>query len=315
MIIEHEQIFDLAGNDYLKLFRINYRGQRVYIRTEPFKYYSGLTGALGAATFKGDQENKRITSWRERMIESFGKRQADQYLKATADFGTLLHECLVRIKENKELNWNDETELATEYFKTLFPDVDDVLIDSMVYDYQKHAASLAQFVYERVETIYAIETPVTWEDLNIATPVDLVCKCRPTPKGDFVDMVINVKTSSQVTDSHLDQVACEAHMWNMTYDNEVEYAAILRTKDWREDKAPTYDFKYMGFEDILERSGQCFNRLHLCLNSKSSYYPDPVSKRFSGVMKIGEKPEIIIQGIETDWSQYWQEQREGLING
>jgi hypothetical protein len=295
----------LKIGNYLKLFRVNFNGLRLYISENPFSYYSGLTGALSAAAFSGDKDKRRLSSWRNDFIDSYGKKAADDYLQMTADFGTLLHSALVTIKEKGQINWNEEQDNAHEYFvqayreKFLEPDVK--VIKSMVYEYQKHVASLMQFHYDCVQEIYAIETPAIWEGLKIATPIDEVCLCRQTPKGEFKPTTINLKTSSQISKSQFEQIACEMVMWNHTYEDKVEYTAILRTKDWTEGKTPTYKYKYLPKEEAEKLALNCEKRLLLCLQSEASYFPEPTHKKFTGITKIGEMPIITVTSIQEEW--------------
>ena len=295
----------LKIGDYNKMFRVNFNGQRLYIQEQPFAYYSGLTGALSASTFSGDQDKRRLKGWRESMIDSFGKKNADNFLQMTADFGTLLHAALVTIKENGKIVWKEEEDKALDYFlmaykeKLIEPDLK--VIKKMVYEYQKHVASLMQFHYDCVQEIYAIETPAKWDDLKIATPIDEYCLCRQTPKGEFKPTTINLKTSSQISKHQFEQVSCELSMWNETYKDSAEYTAILRTKDWKESKTPTYEYKYLSKVEAESVSLACRKRLALCLESDASYYPTPTHKKFEGETKIGEQPVIKINSIQEEW--------------
>jgi len=300
----------LKIGNYEKMFRINFNGLRLYIQEEPFAYYSGLTGALSASTFKGDPDSKRLTGWRNSMIDSFGQKNTDDYVNMTADFGSLLHMALVTIKEKGLIKWDEERDKAYEYFiesykqKGIEPDFK--TIKKIVYEYQKHVASLLQFVYERVHEIYAIETPAKWHSLKIATPIDLFCLCRQTEKGDFASTTINIKTSSQISNHQLEQISCELHMWNQTYGETTkmaDFTAIVRTKDWTEGKNPTYEYKYLSDEQAKVYWENAKARLQLCLNSSSSYFPSPINKSFKGETKIGEQPIIISQSLEDEWTE------------
>jgi hypothetical protein len=182
-------------------------------------------------------------------------------------------------------------------------------IKKMVYEYQKHIASLMQFIYERVNEIYAIETPVKSDELKIATPVDLFCSCRQTPKDKFRNTVINLKTSTQISNHQMEQVACEFTFWNNTYDIQAECGAILRTKDWTEGKTPSFDYKYLDKDEALTYFKDAQKRLSLCLNSNSTYYPSPISKSFNGVTKIGEMPTISIKTLEQEWLETMEGQK------
>jgi hypothetical protein len=295
----------LKIGNYEKMFRVNYNGFRLYIQEEPFMYFSGLTGALSASTFKGDPDSKRLTGWRNSMIDSFGQKNTDDFVGMTADFGTLLHMALVTIKEKGLIKWDEEKDKAYEYFIESYNekgiDPDFKTIKKIVYEYQKHVASLLQFVYERVHEIYAIETPAKWIDMKIATPIDLVCSCRQTEKGDFANTTINLKTSSQISKHQLEQVACEMIMWNKTYETKADFTAIMRTKDWTEGKTPTFEYKYMDYEAATKIVTSCSKRLELCLNSDASYYPSPITKSFKGETKIGDIPLIISSTLEDEW--------------
>jgi len=241
------------------------------------------------------------------MIDSFGAKNANDFLEMTADFGTLLHMALVTIKKNGCINWEEEKDIAMNYFvecyraKLLEPNVK--VIKQQVYDYQKHVASLMQFVYEMVENIYAIETPAKWENLRIATPIDLFCSCRQTPKGDYKPTTINLKTSSAISKHHFEQISCEMVMWNETYpESRAEYTAILRTKDWTEGKTPTFEYKYLNGEQVQEIALNAARRLELCLGSEASYFYEPKNKSFSGVTRVGDVPVIEIKTLQEEWA-------------
>ena len=92
-------------------------------------------------------------------------------------------------------------------------------------------------------------------------------------------------------------------MWNETYDNKAEFTAIMRSKDWTESKAPTFDYKGLNLDEATKLSEDAKRRLMLCLNSESSYLPYPINKSFIGETKIGQKPEIITKTLEDEWNE------------
>lgn len=293
------------GN-YDKMYRINHNGSRMYIKESPFMYYSGLTGALTNATFKGNPEEKRLTGWRNSMINSFGEKSTNDYVEMTAEFGTLLHAALVGIQKTGGVVWNEERDKAYECFLAAYNkrriEPDYRTIRRMTFEYQKHIGSMLQFIYDRVQEIYAIEVPARWEELKIATPIDLFCLCRQTPKGDFSKTTINLKTSSGISNHQFEQVACEFRMWNETYpDDMASNTAILRTVDWSEGKPPTYEYKYLNHLDAHVLSFDAEKRLTICLGSSSSYYPNPINKYFEGETKAGELPLIVFKSLEEEW--------------
>lgn len=295
-------IKNMTSGNYRVLYRTNGGGMRWYFDIDPFVHYSGLTGAMEKSTFKGDQDARRLDSWRSGFIDSFGEKAQKDYVEMTAEFGTLLHMALVTIKEKGKLVWLEEKDKARYYFEDIFlaqgRPIDERLISKMVFEYCKHAASLLQFIHERVSEIHAIEVPAICERLKIATPIDLVCTARPTPKADFVKMCVNLKTSSSITAHHLEQSAMEAMMWGETY-NDMAVPAILRTKDFR-GNAPTYDFKVSEADvsDLMER-------MSLCLKGKSSYWYEPTFEEFMGETSLGEP--VNIRSISLE------EKMKGLI--
>jgi hypothetical protein len=301
----------LKIGNYLKMFRVNFNGLRLYIKETPFTYYSGLTGALSASMFSGNQDKRRLDKWRTSMIDSFGEKNTNDFVEFTADFGHLLHAAAVTIKDNGCINWNEEKDKAFEYFvnmyKKKFLEPDIKVIKKQTYEYQKHVASLMQFHYDMVQEVYAIETPAIWEGLKIATPIDEFCKCRQTPKGDFANTTINFKTSSAINKHQMNQVACEMTMWNETYNEKADFTAIMRTKDWIEGKIATYEYKYMDKEMATKLALKCSNRLALCLDDEeSTYYPSPINKSFNGITKIGQQPIIVSKNLQEEWAEMFE---------
>ncbi len=305
LITENEKIENLfkAGIKTLTMHRINFGGKRLYCTTEPFKVYSGLTGALSAATFKGSQDAKRLDKWRDKMVGQLGQEGQQAYLQTMADFGTLVHEALVTIKENGGLDWKAEQEHAHLYFEAsakrngIEPNYG--VIRSQVFEYCKSAASLMQFVYEKVDEIYAIEGMAKSDMLEIATPIDLVCKLR-----DGIIASLNIKTSSQIGDHQLEQATIEKYLWNETYpDLQVNVTGIIRTKDWR--KAPSYEFLLVTPEQEKEMGNDAFKRLKLVReNQNSTYlnYPKNIPI-FTGETKAGEMPNIEYKTLEQIFNE------------
>ena len=295
----------LKIGNYLKMWRVNFNGLRLYIQEEPFAYYSGLTGALDASQFKGDPNVKQLESWRDGMIDSFGEKALRDYVDFTATFGTLVHESLVTIKEKGGIDWGEEKDKSYERFlaayqeKQLIPNLK--VIKKMTYDHCKHAASLLQFVHDRVQEIYAIETAAKWESLKICTPIDMFCLCRATEKGEFKKETINIKTSSQISDHHLKQASCEFMMWNETY-GEAENTAILRTKNYTEGKIATYEHKYLNKQEAELIAKKAYRKLEVCFDDEATYYPFPINKSFDGFTKIGEQPIIVQRTLAEEWA-------------
>lgn len=308
MILENEKIENLwaQGIKTITMHRINYGNRRLYVTPLPFKVFSGLTGALSAATFKGNQDGKRLDKWRDTFVDTYGRDMQEAYLQSTADFGTLVHEALVSIWKNKSLDWKYEQEYAYNFFvesakkNGLVPN--DNVVRAQVYEYCKAAASIMQFVYDEVQEIYSIEGMCKSDVLEIATPIDLTCKLK-----DGRIVTINIKTSSQIGAHQLEQCAVEMLMWNETYkDCQASHTGILRPKAWKEKKGiPTYEFELLKPEECQQITADAVERLMLVKkNSNSTYlnYPKEISI-FEGVSKLGEQPKIITKSLEQIFNE------------
>lgn len=320
-ISEKEVITNLIKTDKFKdvsMERIRFIEKRLYCKTNPFTVYSGLTGALEAATFKGNMGSKRLGKWRDKMRAELGVAGQEAYLSAMADFGTLLHECLVRIKRDGLLNWQDEQDYAYQFFEAsakkngMTPNFN--VIRSQVFEFNKAAASLLQFVYDNVIEIYGIEAMAFSDEYKIATPCDLVCKVKEK-KGEVI-VSINLKTSEQFGNHHWEQVAVEMYLWNNSHpDFEVEKTGLWRPKDWNMKKGiPTYEFELMEAEDQQKTLKAALQRLDLCLNDEECTYMNFPAElpSFSGITKAGEAPKIINKTLEEIYNEFQEKQVEEL---
>jgi len=305
MKLETEEIKNLIQSPVptITMHRINYGGKRGYASTEPFRIFSGLTGALSACTFKGNIDNKRIDKWRDKWVKDIGSDGQEAYLNSMADYGSLLHEALVGIHNTGKIVWEDYRKYATEYFiasahKNGFtPNLG--TIEMMVYENCKGAASVLQFVFDNVQEIHAIESMCFSDELGIATPVDAVVTIKDKKLG-AIRVCINLKSSSQFGDHQREQIALERFMWNLTYpDFQAHATALLRPKDYKKE-TPTYEFEILDAVDEADFLKDALSRLRLCKdNPKSTYLNFPKSVRvFSGETKLGETPKIATKTME-----------------
>ncbi len=307
-ITEQEEIKNLIkkGITTVILSRINWGGWRLYAMRDPFKVYSGLTGALAASTFKGNVESKRLGKWRDSMISKLGgKETQESYLNSLADFGSLTHECIVRIWDNKKLDWGYEQDYAYKYFensdKSNGIPVNDSVIRKRVFEYCKAAASIMQFIFDEVEEIFAVEGMAFCDKLQIATPIDLCVRLKR--KGNPI-VTLNLKTSEQFTDSHRTQVAVEKYLWNETYpEYQATATGLLRAKAWSLKKGiPTYELEIVEDKPSLEK---VLPRLLLCKEDVDSTYlnfpKDTIL--FTGETKLGEAPKMISKSLEELMSE------------
>lgn len=294
----------LNGFPTVTMFRINLFGKRLYCSSNPFKVYSGLTGALSACTFRGNQESKRLDKWRDKMINHLGGEGQQAYLNSMADFGTAIHECIARAWIQQGLNWEEEKEIADAYFRESALqnkiEVNEMVLQQQIFEYCKSAASLLSFLHNEVSELYSVEGMGYSDQLEIATPVDLFCKLKNGKTA-----TLNIKTSSQISDSHREQVAIEKLLWNSTYQN-ADCTGIIRPKDWSMKKGiPTYELEILKADEEKKLADNAVARLMLAKNDENSTYLN-FSKEvssFSGQTKLGENPKIETKTLESFFNQ------------
>jgi len=281
--------------------RITFSNKRFYVKDNPFTVYSGLTGALSVATFKGNIDNKRIDGWRNRMINQLGSiEKQESLLQSMADFGTLVHEAIVRIWENGFLDWEEETMRAEASFRISATqnniEVNENTLNAQVFEYQKSIASLMMFLFENVLEIYAVESMAFCDDLKIATPIDLVVKLK-----DGRNVSLNIKTSSQIGEHQKEQVSLERYLWNKSNELKVDATGIIRPKDWNLKKGiPTYELVILDKETEKKLLDNAIKRLNLCLSiDADTYYNfNKESQVFTGKTILGDKPTITTKSFE-----------------
>jgi len=297
-----ENIFK-KGIETLQMYRINHANHRLYATSNPFKVYSGLTGALSCVTFKGNQEAKRVSKWRDKMVEHLGFDGQKAYLNSMADFGTLVHECIVRAWNDGKLDWESEKEYADEYFRESATqngiEINEIVLQQQIFDYCKNAASLMAFLHAEVSELYAVEGMAKSDLLEIATPIDIFCKLKSGKTA-----TLNIKTSSQIGDGHREQVAIEKFLWNETYGN-ADLTGIIRPKDWNLKKTPTYELELLDLKDEAKFKDSVIKRLLIAKDDeRNTYLTYPKEQMiFTGETKLGENPKIEIKTIEQIFNQ------------
>lgn len=292
--------------------RINFFHKRLYVQEKPFVVYSGLTAALDAVKFKGNQEARRISKWRDKMIDHLGGVQEQRdYLNTMADFGTIVHEAIVRMWNNGLLKWKDEQDYAYTFFKesaiTNNIQPNDIVIRQQVFEYCKNCASLMMFLHDEVAELYAVESMAKSDVLMIATPIDLVVRLK-----DKRIVTINIKTSNQITSSQKEQVAVEKMLWNSTYDIQAHTTGILRPKDWRLSKVPTYEFETLKTEEENAYLQNAIERCRIAMSDPESTYINYPKEAvvFTGESKLGDTPSMETKTLE----QLYKESALQLLN-
>jgi len=302
MITEKQEIKNLIKSAIptILMTRINFMNWRLYVQDLPFKVYSGLTGALSCVKFSGNQESRRVGKWRDKMIDHLGGVQAQKdYLNTMGDFGTILHEATVRMWRDGKLNWKEEQDYAYEYFKLSainnHIEPNDIVIRQQIFEYCKNAASIMAFIHQEVDDIYAIESMAKCDEIDIATPIDMVVKLK-----DKRIVTINIKTSEQIANAHREQISVEKYLWNKTYDTQAHTTGILRPKNWMLSKVPTYEFLTLKPDEENKYLQSALNRLKLAKNDEENTYLTYPKETviFTGETKLGENPTMETKTLE-----------------
>jgi hypothetical protein len=152
-----------------KLFRVQYAGNRHYVR-ENGEMYRSLTTLLKNVEFA--KEARWLHTWRDEMEAKFGDaEQVEQYVQHTADYGTALHITIANAVRAGFIDWLD---LFDEYLPIFTEQVKDSQIAyTMCRQLQYDVASVLKFFSDYKVQVLAIELPV-WSKDGYATLIDLV---------------------------------------------------------------------------------------------------------------------------------------------
>ena len=156
-----------------------------------------------------------------------------------------------------------------------------------------------QFVYDEVSEIIAIETMACSNEYKIATPLDVVYRDK---KGVLCN--VNIKTSSQIGNHHRNQVSFEKYMWNLTYpEMQIEKTGIIRPKDWKIDKVPTYELEFV--KDDAERVASLCEKFGCVLRDPDASYDAfrRETRVFTGEIELGGKPQIAIKTLQEAFEE------------
>lgn len=277
-----------------KVYRVQIGGMRHY-RRESGRIYKSLTTFLSSVM----PENKFLTTWKMNVAaELGGKKQVDEFVGKTADYGTALHIACADFCRNNGVTW---AEFETQALQMLMDC--GLSVESIEYampEFIRDFAAIVQFFHDYRVRVIAVEIPV-WIDEGVATLIDLVVEMdaknydkTPDEKRVRHRAIINLKSGKKgFFETHLMQLVGERMMFNAVYAGvlgyEIEQVYNLSPTDWR--TKPAYNLKNQTPEIENKNMVDQF-RLFLELGKARGVLRVPVKtfQVFTGRTEYGDDP-------------------------
>jgi len=253
-----QNAFTLRGE---KIYRVEIGAGRHY-RRENGNTYKSLTTFLDAVM----PANRFLQNWREKLTADMGSvEKVEEFVQATADYGTALHVAVADFCRNRKVNWAEFDAWAFSYLSGMGMQPD--TISAAHQELTKDFASMLQFLYDYEVKVLAVELPV-WLDSGVATLIDLVVemndkkyteKTEPGKRGRHY-AIINLKSGKKgFFESHILQLCGERAMFQNVFGSHltVEQVYNLAPTDWR--TTPNYKIKNQTAEIADKRLDDQFN--------------------------------------------------------
>lgn len=228
-----------------KVFRVQVGNLRHYRRGSSGRIYKSLTTFISQVM----PRNKWLENWRANLAaELGGSDKADEYVEATADYGSGLHIATADYCRNNGVVWADFEQWAFDYLTA--SGFKNGTLNAAFGELTKDFASMLQFFHDYSVDVIAVEIPVFLKD-GIATLLDLVVEMNekaytdktPPEKRKRIKAIVNIKSGKKgFYSEHLMQLEGERRMFNQTFSKSVGYTIDnvfnLAPSDWQ--TVPTY---------------------------------------------------------------------------
>lgn len=278
-----------------RIFRTDYGGRRYY-QNEAGETCLSVTSFTSAVL----PESRFLTDWRMQKAAEFGSADAaNEFVRATADYGTALHIAVADFVRNGGMDWQEFEIWADEHLSAAgFHD--DKTRRAAVRELIKDFASMAQFLHDYRCTVLAVELPVLSPALGLATQIDLVVEMdakdydkTPVEKRQRHKAIINLKSGKKgFFEAHQYQLLAERALFNATYgvlSGQIEEIYNLAPSDWRTE--PSY--KLARQTEAVVKGGQAdLFPMYLDLARRRGILSAPSTPRpvFRGKTALGESP-------------------------
>ena len=195
--------------------------ERVYVEEQDCeKYFIGVSEFT--RSFETSDDKEYLLSWREKMIEDFGKHYTESYVNLTAEYGTAFTTliCEYAIGKIKD-NYDAEDLIAALIGEIKIPlDKKAIMAHNMMCDF----TSIYLWAKEWQVKWHACEGFVRDEVLGYGTPIDFVVEAKdPALKGGHRFYWINLKSGrNQGAEMHENQQMWEWNAIRQTFPKEKE---------------------------------------------------------------------------------------------
>jgi hypothetical protein len=276
--------------------RMDISGRRYY-QTKAGRFYTSLTTFLGMVL----PTSKILLKWQiAKAIELGSQEVADEYVEATADYGTGLHIAVAEFVRNGHIMWHEFEFWVYDWLNQA--GFGGKSIDLAANELRDDFACMAEFLYRYDCEIIAVELPVYCTDLGIATAIDLIVRMNnPTDRykdGNKITAIINLKSGKKdFFETHEYQLCGERMLFNQLYGEsfgKIEYVFNLAPKNW--ETKP--DFK---LKDQTKNADDLTNRfLRHNQNAWENGFLEQPKSKFSlleGRLNYGEK--VIVKKLDA----------------
>lgn len=286
-----------------KVYRVGIGGGRHYQRESNGRVYKSLTTFLDSVM----PPSRHLETWRDAMADQLGSNElADEYVRMTADYGTLLHIAVADFVRDGNVDWYEKKMWFAAQLSEI--GLKDKALNAATNELVKDLAAMVQFFYDyRVEVI-AVELPV-FLDCGVATLVDLVCRMdnkandqTPMETANRHNAIINLKSGKKgFFDTHVLQLEGERRAFNETYSKlvgyEIQEVHNLAPTAWR----GTPKYKIKNQTEAANKKSRLFS-LYLEVANELGVLSMPQTKYeiMAGITSYGANPSDNVRHMGFD---------------
>jgi len=297
----------------MRVFRVEIGGLRHY-RSETGETFKSLTTFLSAVK----AEEKRLKTWRDSMADELGStKKVDEYVEATADYGTALHIAIAEFARHGVINWDEFKDWAFAHLHSTGLQGNTLImaIDSLICD----TAAMAQFFHDYKVKVLAVEVPVFHRE-GYATLVDLVVQMDTNTRDIEMSAglgrktaIINLKSGRKgFFESHGLQLIGELRAFSQTYPG-IHVTDILNLAPENWELKPAYKIKSWTVQADKDNLNTLFD-LYLEIGKARGVLGEPkyTTTLLSGETKFGDSP---LQNIKMlQYGDMVRQEVESLIS-
>jgi hypothetical protein len=223
--------------------RMDISGRRYY-QTKAGRFYTSLTTFLGMSL----PTSKILLNWQiAKALELGSQELEEEYVEATADYGTGLHVAVAEFARRGYVVWSEFEFWVYDWIRQ--SGFGEKSIHLAANELRNDFAAMVEFIYRYDVEIIAVEIPIYSDELGVASASDLVVRMRQ-PNDKYEDLgkikaIINLKSGKKgFYDTHEYQLCGERLLFNELYGEaygKIDYVFNLAPNNWR--TSPTFKLK------------------------------------------------------------------------